>query len=132
MRRLLLLAFAILVLAPAAQGTPPGRNGSIVYLRLERQDNPLWGGLWVTRPDGSGTHRLTHPPNGTVDGTPDWSPDGRRLVFLGKHMTSRTNGTGCECRSLWVVDADGAHLHRIRAPGLRPADFESEADRGTR
>jgi Tol biopolymer transport system component len=236
-RRLLLLAVVILVVAPSAQGTPPGTNGRIAYLRLEFQNGPLWGGIWLTNADGSGTHRLTRPPNGTVDGHPDWSPDGTRLVFsrqpakgaysiwtasadgsglrrisppcppggdipkcaaddgwpvwspdgkhlafqrftgalrpkgatladnpaiykdelvitdaggshartllwrgawrgdpqapawspdgkwlvfLGKYMTSKTNNTGCECRSLWVVKADGSGLHQILAPGLRP------------
>src|SRR5436190_21966807 len=35
-------------------------------------------------------------------------------------MTSKTSGTGCECRSLYIVNSDGSGLHRIVPPGLRP------------
>jgi Tol biopolymer transport system component len=51
---------------------------------------------------------------------PAWSPDGKRIVFIGKYMTSKTNGTGCECRSLYVINEDGSGLHRVLPPGLRP------------
>jgi Tol biopolymer transport system component len=77
--------------------------------------------LIVTDATGSHAHTLVWlgPWRGDPQ-APAWSPDGRRIAFLGKYMTARTNGTGCECRSLWVVDADGRHLHRILAPGLAP------------
>jgi len=247
MRRLL-LTIAILVVVPSAQATPPGANGRIAYLRLEFQKGPDSGGLWLTSSDGAGTRRLTHPPSGTVDGNPDWSPDGlrlvftrqpakgaysiwtvntdgsglkrisppcppggdipkcgaddggavwspdgkhlafqrltgalrpegatladnpaiykdelvvtdadgsharrlvwlgpwrgdpqlpawspdgKRVVFLGKYMTSKTNNAACECRSLWVVNADGTGLHRILAPGLRPGDRMDWSPDGT-
>jgi TolB protein len=35
-------------------------------------------------------------------------------------MSSKSNSTGCEWRSLWIVNADGTGLHRILAPALRP------------
>jgi Tol biopolymer transport system component len=237
MRRLVLLAVVVLVLAPGARGTAPGANGRIAFTRLEQKD-PIEGGIWTTSPDGGGdAQRLTRPGRATVDDNPDWSPDGTRIVFtrepaagaystwivaadggalrrvsppcppggdipacaaddgwpvwspdgkhlafqrlsgalrpkgatindataiykdeivitdangakartlvwlgpwrgdaqapawspdgtrivfIGKFMASKTNGTGCECRSLWVVDVDGTHRHRILAPGLRP------------
>jgi TolB protein len=63
----------------------------------------VWGGPWRGDPQA-----------------PAWSPDGKRLVFIGEHMNSKTIGTGCECRALYVVNADGSGLRRILAPGLRP------------
>ena len=51
---------------------------------------------------------------------PAWSPDGKRLVFVGKFMNSKTNGTGCECRALYVIDVDGSGLNRILPPGVEP------------
>jgi hypothetical protein len=50
MRRLLLFASSILLVAPVAGATPPGVNGRIVFLRLAFQNSPLTGGLWVTAP----------------------------------------------------------------------------------
>ena len=52
--------------------------------------------------DGSGQHRLTHPPVGTEDMTADWSPDGvpdclRSCPMRGAHSISgfvRADGTG--------------------------------------
>lgn len=237
MRRLLLFASFVLMVAPVAGATPPGVNGRIAFLRLAFQNSPLTGGLWVTAPGGGEAVRVTRPPGDTVDSNPDWSPDGRRIVFtrgpavgaysiwtvgangrglrrisppcprggeipacaaddswpvwspdgthlafsrlagalrpkgatintataiykdelvitdadgaharrlvwlgpwrgdpqspawspdgkrivfIGKFMTSKTNGTGCECRSLWTVNADGTGLHQILAPGRRP------------
>src|SRR5206468_5832436 len=50
--------------------------------------------------DANGGHARTLVWLGPWRGDPQapaWSPDGKRLVFLGKYMTSKTNGTGCEC-----------------------------------
>jgi TolB protein len=236
-----MVAVAALVLTAAVadttRATPPGTNGRIVFERLRFQNSPLWGELFVMNPDGSGVRQLTHPPDGTEDSNPDWSPDGtrivferrppsgaysiwtigsnggglrrisppcpagddipkcaaddgwpvwspdgrhlafqrligplrpkgasinsataifkdelvvtdpdgrhartlvwlgpwrgdpqapawspdgKRLVFLGKYMNSKTNGTGCECRALYIVNADGTGLRRLTPPSTRP------------
>jgi Tol biopolymer transport system component len=56
--------------------------------------------------------------------SPAWSPDGKELAFIGEHMTSKTNGTGCACPGLYVVNEDGSGLRRITPAwlhvGLRP------------
>ena len=73
--------------------------------------------------DAGGKHARTLVWRGPWRGDPQapaWSPDGKRLVFIGKYMTSRTNGSGCECRALYIVNANGTALHRILRPGLRP------------
>jgi TolB protein len=73
--------------------------------------------------DGDGKHARTLVWRGPWRGDPQapaWSPDGKRLIFIGKYMTSKTNGSGCECRALYIVNANGTALHRILRPGLRP------------
>jgi dipeptidyl aminopeptidase/acylaminoacyl peptidase len=39
------------------------------------------GGIWVSRPDGTGRRRVTRAPKSGLDDEPSWSPDGRRIVF---------------------------------------------------
>ncbi|MBD0337665.1 MAG: PD40 domain-containing protein [Thermoleophilia bacterium] len=58
--------------------------------------------LYSIRPDGTGLRRLTRTAGGVEvlgdDGMPDWSPDGRTIVF-----TSNRSGGG----ALWTMRADG-------------------------
>jgi TolB protein len=58
--------------------------------------------IWRMRSDGTGGHRLSDGPN---DAQPAWSPDGRRIAFL-----DLSRG------ALEVMDANGAHRHRIVSP----------------
>jgi Tol biopolymer transport system component len=61
------------------------------------------GQLSLVRPDGSETHTIG------IDGdAPDWSPDGKHLVYV--HQ-----------RALWVADADGANPHRLIPDAHSPA-----------
>jgi serine/threonine protein kinase/Tol biopolymer transport system component len=67
--------------------------------------------LNVVKTDGSDSHKLL-----TLDGTPwspRWSPDGKRIGF-----TLRDVQTGLD--SLWEMDADGGHLHRLLAGWSTP------------
>ena len=105
-----LLALGLL-LAPLAAATPPGANGRITFERLRFQNGPYWGELFVMNADGSALSKLTHPPNGTEDTSPDWSPDGSRILFV------RQPPRGAF--SIWSVKADGTGLHRL-SPACAP------------
>jgi WD40 repeat protein len=61
-------------------------TGLIAYTRVR---SPLPPEVWTIRPDGSGHRLLLEDAFG-----PDWSPDGRRLVFIRRG-------------NLFVADADG-------------------------
>jgi hypothetical protein len=94
-----LAAVAAMVSTAKADGTPPGENGRIVFERLRFQNGPGWGELFVMSAQGSSVFKLTHPPNGTEDTNPDWSPDGARVAF--------TRARALGAHSVWTVNADG-------------------------
>ena len=52
--------------------------------------------------DGKNQRRLTRDP--ASDGSPSWSPDGRRIAFLRRH-----NGMA----DVYVMRADGTHVRRL-------------------
>ena len=57
--------------------------------------------VWLMRPDGAGLHPLSTFPSGA----PAWSPDGKRIAFLGAGVDAEAD--------LYLVDADGGNVHRI-------------------
>jgi len=99
-----LLALGLL-LAPIASATPPGSNGRLAFERLRFQSGPQWGELFVMNADGSGVRKLTHPAQGAEDTSPDWSPDGSKILFV--HQPAHG------VFSIWVINADGTGLRRL-------------------
>lgn len=68
------------------------------------------GSLWVVGGDGSGRYRVTDPPKDAFDFDPDWSPDGRRLVYRrdfkgagGSVERSEVRVVGIDCRDALVA-----------------------------
>ena len=117
--RLLALAAAVslvAVMAPPAEATPSGHNGRIAFRRFLDEERTT-GAVFTIRPDGKAERQVTFPAQGFVDRDPDYSPDGRRIVFQREGEVSN---------EIWVVDADGSHLTRLTHPdpGCLP-------DRGT-
>jgi Tol biopolymer transport system component len=115
----------------------------IAYTRWD-QDRPR---VWVMAADGSGQRQLTTDPGSD----PDWAPDGNRLLYLhdgsGNRPLYTINADGSAGQRLgnlnvvrsaewspdgtrialsmrdavWIVNADGSGLHRLRQSASDPS-----------
>ena len=81
---------------------------------LDEDGNVEHAAIWIMRADGRRPHVLTHPRSRVEeDVEPQWSPDGRRLVFtrvlLATHQhavfTVRADGTGLRQLTPYSLDA---------------------------
>jgi TolB protein len=107
----LMVAVSLLISArssasSAAPSTPPGANGVIAFVSDGRAAELRGPGIAVIRADGRGARLLTHDKH---DLSPAWSPAGTRLVF-----TRRGD--------LFVIRADGTHLHRLTSGAVMDYD----------
>jgi dipeptidyl aminopeptidase/acylaminoacyl peptidase len=85
-------------------------------------------GIYMMDVDGSHVRRITLPPKRTAeDGDPQWSPDGRRLVFVRQNFSAKPTGG----QAVFVVNADGSHLRRVTAWKLRAGDGPDWSPDGT-
>jgi Tol biopolymer transport system component len=80
------------------------------------------GDIWVMRADGAHRRRVTRA-HGKVDFDPDFSPDGRRIVFRSERGRQPPDPYGVGYDAIFVVRLDGTHLRQINPPsgGLFPA-----------
>jgi Tol biopolymer transport system component len=74
--------------------------------------------LWIADADGAGAHRLLDAP-GWTDDAPQWTPDGRWIVFVRWRPPKPAAPPAVE---LWAVRPDGADAHRL-APLSLPQNF---------
>jgi TolB protein len=87
------------------------------HLRPNRP--PAHVAIYTIRIDGSGERRVTLPKSETAeDVDPQWSPDGRRIVFVRMNGTARPR----HGQAIFVVNADGTRLHRVTPWKLRAGD----------
>ncbi|HJY33432.1 MAG TPA: protein kinase [Vicinamibacterales bacterium] len=61
--------------------------------------------VWLAEADGSNAHQLTHGP-GRYQGSPSWSPDGRRIAFDSKDADQAD-------QEIWTIDADGGNARVV-------------------
>jgi TolB protein len=104
---------AAATLVPAAEGTKPGSDGPIAFVRYRFQNSPLRSELWVTNTDGTSARKLDLVGPNIVDDQPDWSPDGKSIAF-GRCPEGDGGSTGV-C-VVYTIRADGSGLARLSAP----------------
>jgi dipeptidyl aminopeptidase/acylaminoacyl peptidase len=68
--------------------------------------------FYLANTDGIGEIRITN--TGYGKGSPSWSPDGTRIVFL----CSKDDTDGSLRESLYFMDSDGSHVRRLTAGRL--------------
>jgi Tol biopolymer transport system component len=88
----------LLVFASSASATFPGKNGLITF----SADTGNGFRLYTVRPNGHDLQRITDVVGDAVN--PDWSPDGRQIVFELDHPT------GEPFCSIELINADGSGL----------------------
>ncbi len=96
----MLLAAGVAVIATLepARAAFPGNNGKIAFVREGASDSYIF----TTKPNGTDTTKIPTRPR--FDGTPAWSPDGRKIAFSGL-----LGGNW----DIYVMEADGGGLKRI-------------------
>ena len=90
-------ALALLVFAPSAGATSPGKNGLITFAADTGNGNQLY----TVRPNGHDLRQITNVAGEAS--LPDWSPDGRHIVF--QHDWN----TEARCATVDVINPDGSN-----------------------
>jgi dipeptidyl aminopeptidase/acylaminoacyl peptidase len=91
---------------PPTQATASRSVGGLLYVRSGAP--PTISDIWIANPDGTGQRDLT--PDRAADAEPDWSPDGRRIVYAS--MPARCQKPGCQY-DLYAIGRDGKSRIRL-------------------
>lgn len=76
-----------------------------------------WSDIYLIPPDGTDLRRLTDArARSTLNGSPAWSPDGQRIVFVSVVSRSRYD----DFVDINVMNADGTGQKRLTRPGGSP------------
>jgi Tol biopolymer transport system component len=101
------LALAAVLALSAGTATAKAGNGRIVFQGCDSSTCQIY----TVNPDGTALHQVTHGP--AFKFSPDWSPDGRRIVY------ARDAGSGS---AIWIAGADGTRARQLTHP--RPGFFD--------
>ncbi len=99
---------------PEPTATPlGGGNGQIAFASM-RTGIPQ---IFLLNPDGSGLRQITNEQDGACQ--PDWSPDGKRIVYISPCSQKQDTYQGS---SLYIIDTSGEN--RTALPTSLGGDFE--------
>jgi Tol biopolymer transport system component len=90
--------------SPAPAPAPPG--GWIAF--ASNRGDPLQSHIYLMRADGTGQQVLTTAPRYNL--YPDWSPDGRQIIYVGADPRRATSSPGGD---LYLMQADGSGQQRL-------------------
>lgn len=99
--------------APTPSG---GGKGQIAFVSTRINNIPQ---IWLMNEDGSNSIQLTRLPDGACQ--PDWSPDGKRLVFISPCRARQSEYRGS---TLYIINADGTGLNLL--PSMPGGDFDPD------
>jgi Tol biopolymer transport system component len=86
----------------AATAAIEAPGGTIVFRQFLNGDESQ-GALFSIRSDGSNKTQLTKPARTEIDGQPDWSPDGTKIVFT----VMSNSGSPQESHHVELMNSDG-------------------------
>jgi TolB protein len=76
-------------------------------------------GIYVVNVDGSHLRKVSLPATRTAeDIEPQWSPDGRQIVFVRHNNTAKPAGK----QAIYVINADGTRLRRVTPYKIKAGD----------
>jgi len=91
-------------------------------------DQIAHNGIYRMRLDGSGLRRVSLPATRTAeDVEPQWSPDGRQIVFVRHNVTAAPR----DKQAVYVVNADGTGAHRVTPYAIKAGDGPDWSPDGT-
>ncbi len=99
---------------PAILPTPFGGSGGQVAFVSDRSGKPQ---IWLMDVDGSNQVMITDQADGACQ--PDWSPDGKKLVFISPCTGRSRHYPGS---SLYLINSDGSGLEPL--PTAPEGDFD--------
>lgn len=76
----IILGSLVLTAAIPASATTGGKNGRIAFRRYLNDDQTR-GAIFTVNPDGTGERQIPRPGRNVVYTEPDWSPNGRWIVY---------------------------------------------------
>jgi TolB protein len=97
-----------------AQWAPNGGRLTVMLLNVSKPGTP--SAIYVLKPDGTNLDRIT--PITLNAGNPDWSPNGKRIVF-------NSHYEGQSLAQIYTVRPDGTRLHRVRRQPEGQKAFEA-------
>jgi TolB protein len=106
-----------LAAAEPAHATFPGSNGRIAFRRVLNASGTR-GAIFTIYPDGSRERQLTHPHGARRDTEPNWSPNGRWIIYAVWHDGNEGDS------DVFKIRADGSHRTKLDASCTTPCQSD--------